>query len=167
MDKKLNANESFRLWMNGIGEDNIKKNLESNVTRDEQGRILISKDDEWCLDVREVRLYQKYKHFKGNKIITIGISKPINIKLSKEYEVITAYEVVLSCKNGWREIFIETDKEGNLYHSDRISKKQIIIYKILNMNKQIFGRTEEEFLSKVNKAKYPDCKQEYILEELQ
>ena len=114
---------------------------------------------------REVKLYQKYKHFKGNNIITIGISKPINVK-SKEYEVVTGYEVLFSGKKDWRGIFIEVDKEGNLYHDNKESKQNIILYKTLNMNSQIFARTEKEFLSKVNKEKYPDCEQEYILEEL-
>lgn len=47
MGKKLNANESFRLWMNGLGRETIKENLDKNVKRDTQGRILINKNDEW------------------------------------------------------------------------------------------------------------------------
>ena len=114
---------------------------------------------------REVKIYQKYKHFKGNEIITVGISKPIS-----RFEDVTikeSYKILFDDTNNWCVVTIYefVEREG-YYHVKKTSSKDIVMYKTLNMNTQIFARTEEDFLSKVDKAKDPEFKQEYILEEI-
>lgn len=68
--------------------------------------------------------------------------------------------------------FTENDKnivcvkfEEDWYHFD-IYGKDIVLYKSLYDGTGIYARPIEMFLSKVDKEKYPDVKQEYRFEEV-
>lgn len=119
---------------------------------------------------REVKYPAIYKHFKNKYYATMGISHYI----SKEDFNIVLKERDLSIWNLKSVVtkFTENDKnivcvnfEENWYHFD-IYGKDIVLYKSLYDGTGIYARPIEMFLSKVDKEKYPNVKQEYRFEEI-
>ena len=126
--------------------------------------ILTVKEVMYVLGQREIKPNQIYRHFKGNCYATLGISTPVNEDgFAELMNNISSYSYVYHTELG-KQILIIHDS-GEYYHRKSESKDELVVYTPLYFtNYTLFARPKDMFLSKVNKEKYPDEKQEYRME---
>ncbi|VYU52905.1 DUF1653 domain-containing protein [Clostridium tertium] len=108
--------------------------------------------------MREIKYPAIYKHFKNNYYAVMSVS---NLKSNKDScegcNKLTAYHTELN-KN------IDIYKKDNKYFHNETSDKTLVLYKALYDDKGIYARPLEMFISKVDKSKYSDAKQEFRFE---
>lgn len=105
----------------------------------------------------EVKCPAIYKHFKGNYYKTIGISRPANMVFNDYVKFISAKHT--ETNEGF---YVAGDKNENFHHNNKYDT-ELVLYKKLD-DSIIYARPKDMFLSKVDKEKYPDVKQEYRFE---
>ena len=115
--------------------------------------------------MREIKLLTKYKHFKGKEYLVLGVSYPAaddcffiyNSQISTKFTEI----------NKTIEIYIISDYFDATYrHLFKEYEEKLVIYIALYDDFKIYTRPYDMFMSKVDKEKYPDVKQEYRFEEI-
>lgn len=120
---------------------------------------------------REVKYPAIYKHFKNKYYATMGVSKPINsneaISLCQEIGIDPLSITFMSAKYTENNIDIRLLKlNGQWHHLEEVCRDILVIYKSLYDGSGAYARPIEMFLSKVDKEKYPNVKQEYRFEEI-
>lgn len=105
--------------------------------------------------MRKIQYPAIYKHFKNNYYAVMGVSsrsiedkvftKELNAYHTELNEYIKVYEI-----------------NNEFFHKEE--DKELVLYKALYDDKGIYARPKDMFLSKVDRIKYPDVKQEYRFE---
>lgn len=114
---------------------------------------------------RTVKKGKKYLHFKNNVYQVIGFSNPNPVKENLPMEVVLSFNfinVIHADGNHFR-IF---EHKGRLYHDSYVDKKNLVIYHRIDYPNVLYARPIKEFLSEVDRNKYPDVKQKYRFEEI-
>lgn len=112
---------------------------------------------------RKVKYPAIYLHFKEKYYATMGISKPAKREFLKEIIdkdcelIVTKYT-----ESPNTNIYIYKYKD-RYYHNDS-KKEDLVLYKSLYDESSAYSRGYGMFLSKVDKLKYPEVKQEYHFE---
>lgn len=108
--------------------------------------------------MRKIKYPAIYKHFKNNYYAVMSVSnlKSIEGDYSNFHKLI-AYHTELN-KN------ITIYKSENGYFHNDTEDNVLVLYKALYDDKGIYARPLEMFLSKVDKNKYKDAKQEFRFE---
>lgn len=115
--------------------------------------------------MRELKIFNKYKHFKGKEYLVLGVSTPITFEQYIHSTLNIKPIICIDTENG-RDIKINQHKYGDYYHRDTDNKESLVIYIALYGNFEMFARPLDMFLSEVDKEKYPNIKQKYRLEEI-
>ena len=106
----------------------------------------------------EIKCPAIYKHFKGNYYKTIGISKPENMIFNNYVKFLPVKHTETN-----ERFHVTEDSHKNFHHGNKYDT-ELVLYKKLDNDSIIYARPKDMFLSKVDKQKYPDVKQEYRFE---
>lgn len=111
-----------------------------------------------------------YKHFKNKYYAVMGFSNPLEKEEIKKYFK-TDMDIKLNNISLLYTLHTEIDEKmliininGYLYHELEKEKNQLVLYKSLYDDSGIYVRPIADFLSEVDKEKYPDIKQKYKFE---
>lgn len=105
--------------------------------------------------MREIKYPAIYKHFKDNYYAVMGVSLK-SLEDKSNLNELKAYHTEL---NEYITIY-----EVNTKYFHEIEDKELVLYKALYDDKGIYARPKDMFLSKVDKDKYPNVKQEFRFE---
>lgn len=169
------SNIRRKIWVidNGTKEQEQKliEELKKDINNEVNTRLEIIKKMKKALDEMEMEAEKEEKdrsvevkcsaickHFKGNYYKTIGISKPENMVFNDYVKFISVKHTETN-----EEFYVTGDNNGNFYHNNKYDT-ELILYKKLDDDSVIYARPKDMFLSKVDKEKYPDVKQEYRFE---
>lgn len=115
------------------------------------------------MELRELTYPSLYKHFKGDTYCVRFTSKPTYLKwIDQTYEKGRDACFLVHHTELNRKIIIYRI-EGHWYHEADIEVEELVIYNCVNnlVKDEVYARPLKMFLSKVDKEKYPNCKQEY------
>lgn len=107
----------------------------------------------------------KYKHFKGNEYLVQDFSNPNPLKGNLSMDIIMQCEFLDVLHSDGYPIRILINK-GRLYHDPKIEKRNLVIYSRVNNPELIYARPLKEFLSEVDRDKYPNVEQQYRFEQV-
>lgn len=114
---------------------------------------------------RMIKIPKIYKHFKGNLYGTYCLSFPLEAKEFKGKTMILC-KWANHTESRLKVPIIE--RAGKFYHPVDIEKESLVIYAgITEPAGHLWARPINMFLSKVDRDKYPDSKQEYRFEEVE
>lgn len=115
--------------------------------------------------MRELKCPGIYRHFKDKTYATMGVSVPVDLKsIDTKYNPYAGdncFKVFHTEKE--RDFFVFRIK-GYFYHDKVNSREEVVIYKSLYDDSGIYARPRLNFLSKVDKDKYPEVFQKYKFE---
>lgn len=119
---------------------------------------------------RKLKIPGIYKHFKGKPYAVMGISVPVPRERIKECaKKMYLFEMPKHTeKNVYMRVYCDEEKESYV-HDCKISKDILVIYKSLYFDwdtDDIYVRPIKEFLSEVDREKYPYVKRKYRFEEI-
>lgn len=100
-----------------------------------------------------------YKHFKGELYATLGES-------TYSPEKCTGYLDTIYCIHTHTNQYVEIhkDKGGNMYHN--FSKDNVVVYKSLHEDSDIYVRPSYDFHVELDKDKYPNATQTHRFEKV-
>lgn len=113
--------------------------------------------------MRKIKLRTDYRHFKGGIYTLHHLSMPEKYRISKDASVLKVLKVKHT-ETG-KIIKVYKDTCGYYYHNNKDSKDTLAIYS--KPQEHLWGRPFMDFISEVDKEKYPDVKQKYRFEECQ
>ena len=105
----------------------------------------------------------RYKHFKGNKYLVQNFSNPNPFKGDLPMDIVMHCSFLDVLHTDGYPIRL-LKHNGKLYHDPKITKENLVIYS--NKSGVIYARPIKEFLSEVDKVKYPNVEQQYRFEEI-
>lgn len=115
--------------------------------------------------MRNIKMNQMYRHFKGANYFTLAVSEPVStINIIGKLRFVKVRDT-------------ETDKEfdvlinpinGKAIHNESINDKKLIIYRDAYKNTDIiWAREYEMFAERLHIDQYPDHEDEYRFEEVE
>ena len=119
--------------------------------------------------MRKVYPHTIYKHFKGRYYGTIDKSMPCttsNLEALKNSCSGYHYYIDATIVSGdehrdIKVLLLATNNNSfNLYHNVIDSKEELVLYRSLYDNSGVYARYIDDFLSPVDRDKYPDAKQD-------
>lgn len=114
---------------------------------------------------RTVVVGNKYLHFKGNVYVVNNFSNPNPLKDKLSMNIImTCNFVDVLHSDGYPIRLLE--HKGRLYHDPKVEQRHLVIYHNVDNPNILYARPIKEFLSEVDKEKYPNATQRYRLEEV-
>lgn len=113
--------------------------------------------------MRELKALTKYRHFKGREYLVLCKSTPIEFDkfMHSTLNIKCLYALHTETKTQ-----IESFEFLNGEYHHLKNDEDLVIYMALYGNFQVHARPYDMFMSKVDKIKYPDSKQEYRFEEI-
>ena len=115
--------------------------------------------------MRELKIFGKYRHFKGGEYLVLGVSTPITLE-QYFHSTINIKPIICTDTESGVNIKINQHKYGDYHHIDTDNKESLVIYIALHGTFEMFARPLDMFLSEVDREKYPNVKQKYRLEEI-
>lgn len=119
--------------------------------------------------MRKVYPHTIYRHFKGKYYATVAESAPctpINLEALKNscsgYHYYLEPTIITGDENKKiKVLLLATDNHSfNLYHSSIDCNDNLVIYKSLYDDTTTYARTKSDFLSPVDREKYPNVEQD-------
>ena len=115
--------------------------------------------------MRELKIFKKYRHFKGGECFVLCKSIPLERKEFLKRVKMMYFECMHTETYNNIKIFKSLDDEM-YYHDSRWSEDVLVVYGALYDNFGRYTRPYNMFMSEVDKEKYPNAKQKYRLEEI-
>ena len=114
--------------------------------------------------MRNIKVNQMYKHYKGNRYFTLAISEPSSsTMLISKVTFIKATHVKTDKEF---DILINLDTGKAIHNSESINKKLVIYRNAYKNNGIIWAMDYDTFIERIDTTKYPDMENEYIFTEV-